>query len=170
MLSNEFLSVIPKPKSSAHTAASWKRVEQTLTTPLPADYKSFVESYGNGLICGVIRIHNPFSGYMDWFDTILDMYRGMKDIFSHPLFPTSGGLLPFGYTENGGMHLMWKTSGSTPDKWTVALVNWDKLTVESLDYNMTDFLLNVARGQITGDQLNYADSLDYQNLFRSDFV
>jgi len=168
MLPQNFLSYIPRPKSSPYQSASWKRVEQLLNTSLPDDYKSFVELYGNGLVCGVIRIHNPFSGYGDWFEAVLGMYRKMREIFPYPLYPEPGGLLPFGGTQNGGLHLMWQT-GKDADKWSVVLVNWDDLSVEKLNCNMADFLLRVAKREITGDRLNYADELDYDNIFRPIF-
>jgi len=166
MLPYNFLSYIPKPQSSPYKSASWKRVEQLLETTLPHDYKTFVELYGNGLICGAIRIHNPFSGYGDWFEAVLGMYRKMREVFPYSLYPELNGLLPFGGTKNGGLHLMWQTTGANPDNWSVVLVNCDDFTVDALNCNMTDFLLKVATREIAGERLNCGDGLDYENMFQ----
>src|SRR5580698_10276206 len=96
---------------------------------LPADYKSFVKTYGSGLFAGFIRIFNPWdsSPYMSLLlsaTSVSDMYRQMKGSegesdLPFPLYPEKCGLLPCGNDENGN-YIFWLTQG-VPSKWSIVV-------------------------------------------------
>ena len=126
----------------------WESIERKLGTQLPDDYKSFIDLYGLGTIDRFLVVFNPFSS--NKFVNLLDRGRRILQAFdiskkefpkyySHPLFPSPGGLLPFAGTDNGDV-LYWRTTG-TPENWTVTV--FDPRSPDYFDFNgpMTDFLI-----------------------------
>ena len=117
-------------------------------TPLPSDYKRFIGIYGSGVIGEMpLWVFNPFSAdlmhrFKAMGEGIFESYRTLAAggyRLAYPLFPESGGLLPWGCTGNGD-HLQWRTLGE-PEQWTVAV--WDCGEAEFRTFsqhNLTGFL------------------------------
>ena len=93
---------------------------------------------------GLIGIHVPVS----WspYARLVQAARSISEIFKDeedlpfPMWPSSGGLLPFGTTDFGDT-LFWLTLGA-PEDWCVVVMGRDP--PETFDCDMMDFLARVA--------------------------
>jgi hypothetical protein len=121
------MRVLTPPAAPVENRGDWTAVEAALGTPLPSDYKLFIETYGSGRIDdGFLRIFNPFSRVaqhnlmksaqeeLEFLTTLFGSGRS-----AYPPFPKRNGLLPCGDTENAD-HLNWLTNGP-PDDWTIVV-------------------------------------------------
>lgn len=138
----------------------WPAVEAALGTPLPSDNKEFINHFGSGLICDFLRIYDPFLSDstfdLGWIHNVIAMYQ-VFDVkqFPDPLFPATDGLLPCGKTDNGGIHMTWKTGG-LPDTWPVAIINFDTLRVDYLSMSLTHFIIGFIRKEYSPNLLNWS--------------
>lgn len=123
---------IPPPDAPvyARDATGWLEVEKVLGAALPQDYKDFVSAYGSGLLCGYIRIFNPFdeSPNFNLFsesERVLKSYSALR--LEHPMrrpvgvFPNPCGIFPWGETTEGE-HFYWMTNG-TSGEWPVFAID-----------------------------------------------
>jgi hypothetical protein len=95
---------------------------------LPSDWKALVEAYGYGTFADFFHLWSPFftactmmsqaRGALDADRTLAASWKGAVPF---PLFPESGGALPWGRSDNGDV-AYWLTKGK-PDAWTVAIWN-----------------------------------------------
>ncbi len=148
----ELKSLVTPPKEPLEigTLEEWHRVEQELGLALPADYREFVFAYGSGLFAQFYRVYNPFSAdkYIS-LDTQVqktcEWRRRTKAEFPedvpYPIYPESGGILPWGNDENGHDYY-WLTQGS-PDQWTVLADDVRGTGFSHHDCSMTGYLLGV---------------------------
>ena len=99
-------------------------------TPLPADYRRWVATYGSGVIDRFLLIVNPFDlepgvtfpehvGMMLWGINRQRQLFGVR--YPVAFFPEPGGFLPCGATENGSL-LGWRTVGR-PDDWPMMVTD-----------------------------------------------
>jgi len=51
----------PLRPSEVPSHVNWSTIEAKMGTPLPQDYKWFVEVYGTGVMANAITVFNPFS-------------------------------------------------------------------------------------------------------------
>lgn len=148
----------PSPVETPRHAEDWAAAEAELGTPLPADYKAFVERYGTGAVDDFLWVFNPFSAnehvnLVSGGRTRLDGLRSLRDEFDveigHELFPAAGGLLPFGATDNGDV-LFWEAAGE-PETWTVIVRDARAPEYERFGSNMTGFLHDIlSRKEVCG--------------------
>ncbi|WP_083233312.1 SMI1/KNR4 family protein [Planctopirus hydrillae] len=134
----------------------WDLAEAKLHTPLPTDYKEFIEAYGSGLFASFIRILNPFDRDEDvslirCSKTIVNIFREMKPNlggkdFPFQLFPDQGGLLPCGTDDNGNF-LFWKTEDN-PEAWKIVVADGRGPRWQLFDMGLTDFLANALTKKI----------------------
>jgi len=153
--------IVPRPRhpTDPGKGRDWTKVEMALGTPLPVDYKEFVNLYGTGVIRNHIGIYNPFAEFRDLnllaqVDEILDGWRklGAKyEEYSYPFYPELDGLLPWGRTDSGN-DLFWRTHGE-PDEWTVAFSESRGPEIEQFDGSMTEFLVDLFSGKLKSDVL-----------------
>ncbi len=126
----DLLRLLPPPESPAPPFGDWDRVEQGLGTPLPADYRRWVATYGSGVIDRFLLIVNPFDlepgvtfpehvGMMLWGINRQRQLFGVR--YPVAFFPEPGGFLPCGATENGSL-LGWRTVGR-PDDWPMMVTD-----------------------------------------------
>jgi hypothetical protein len=134
---------------------SWPSIEQTLGIGLPLDYKLYIETYGSGCLDGFIWVLNPFSSNPN-----LNLLHGRESALRalqvlreqkayelpYPLFPETGGILPWGLTDNGDV-LYWLTKGE-PGEWTVVVNASREPRTEHYPYSMTEFLAKILGRQI----------------------
>lgn len=153
-MSIEQLSAVLEPPASPvetpRRAEDWAAAEADLGTPLPADYKAFIERYGSGVVDDFLSVFNPFAAnehvnLASAGRARLDGLRMLRDEFDidtgHELFPAAGGLLPFGATDNGHV-LFWETKGE-PQDWTVIVREPRAPRYERFASNMTGFLHDI---------------------------
>jgi hypothetical protein len=143
-LKNTF-PVPDKPHCAFSDEESWSGIEEKLGIRLPADYKLFIGIYGTGLVGDFISLHNPFSTYkpanlFKQMERILRAEHELQDILL-PLYPQSGGLLPFAKTYNGDI-LFWQTQGE-PDNWTLYIREVRSLHYEQYAMNMSSFFIEL---------------------------
>src|SRR5574341_1591236 len=154
------MTLMPPPKKPIEVGdvSLWGTVEETLGTPLPDDYKNFINTFGTGVIGDFLWILNPFSAnkYLNLvaqFQYYLDALRPLRDEFSddwiHPIYPEPGGILPCGVTDNGDV-LFWKTGGD-PDTWTIVVFDGLGPFSEEYSYTITKFLEKLLLGGIDSD-------------------
>jgi hypothetical protein len=141
--------LLPPPTNPTGSGnhGDWEAVEAGLT-PLPRDYKEFVDTYGLGRIDGFVLIYSPFAqspsanllarGRQDLAALTELRNKYGKSEVPYALFPEQGGLLPFG-TDDNGDGLYWLTEGD-PDEWAVVVNEGRAPEYERFDMPMTGFL------------------------------
>lgn len=142
-------AILTPPKRLAETAGpeTWETSERDLGTALPDDYKEFVSTYGTGRIDGFLWIFTPAasSEHLNLVEAnraharLLDEMREWDPGYRpYDLYPTPGGLLAFGATDNGNV-IYWRTRGE-PNHWTV--VAYESRGPQHVDFNgsMTEFM------------------------------
>ena len=141
-------TILPVPPSPVEThCRPWSAVEQEVGTRLPDDYKEFIELYGSGRIGAFIWVLNPFASnqfislgrqIVDRLGALEALARDFGEQCPYPLFPQSGGLLPFAVTDNGDV-IYWITNGD-PNAWRVVVNEARGPRYEEFASNATDFL------------------------------
>lgn len=133
----------------------WGVLENQLGTKLPWDYKQFITNYGTGSIDEFLWFLTPFvkdeyGNFLVRSKVLLDAYLVTKEKFpedfKHEVFPTQGGLLPWGYTIDGDV-LYWNTTGQ-PDKWSVVIYDSRAPEYVEYSYNISKFLYEILQGRI----------------------
>jgi hypothetical protein len=127
-------------------------IEAGLRTALPQDYKDFVRLYGSGyfmqfLGISVPKSKNPNLRLWPQVSWVCRTFREMDlDERPYAMWPSPGGLIPFGGTDNGD-EFFWLSRGA-PAEWKVVV--WDRafLGFELFDCDLTDFLAGLATGEI----------------------
>jgi SMI1-KNR4 cell-wall len=151
MCDNRLREILSPPKNprESPSKADWKIVESKWCV-LPTDFKSFVTEYGTGSIDGFIWIFNPASRNpnLDLVQQISRQIEALRGSTSVGLtaFPQSGGILPFGLTDNGDL-LAWKVQG-IPDSWGIVVVDSRAPSYEKFDRGFSDFLVGILRKKI----------------------
>ena len=144
-------AVLPLPPEhpAKREADAWAGVERSFT-PLPADYKDFIDEYGPGYVSEFIWVLSPFIeneyyNLMRQTELQLGALRELKakhkNEVAYDLFPAKGGLLPFALTDNGDV-LYWKTAGE-PVSWSVVVNASRDPECQEFRTDMTGFLADI---------------------------
>ena len=150
------LATPPAKPLEAGAAGGWPAVETALGTPLPADYKLFIATYGTGLFDEFLYVFNPFAADPDGnLLRQLDAARRgdawsrahFPDQARPALVPAPGGLLPLGRTVNGDQ-LAWLTGGD-PDGWPVVATASRSAEPERHELGLVAFLTLLFEGRLT---------------------
>jgi hypothetical protein len=143
--------VIPPPAVPFEAfSGPWEPIEAELGTALPQDYKDFVRLYGSGYFMEFMGIYVPRSRNpnlrLESRVRTIGEYLVYDDEPPYPLWPSLGGLLNFGGTDNGD-ELFWLARGAPAD-WKVIV--WDRglFTFEVLECGLSDFLAGLVAGDI----------------------
>ena len=153
---NEFRTFFPQPSEPIENKGSWRQVEDELGTPLPSDYKQFIDEYGRGILLNLFWVFTPFpssptGGVLTAIDEIFAGYRIVSDTHSdicpYKLFPHDGGLLPFAQSDNGD-ELHWLTKGQ-PDDWHVVMSNLSAMAFHEYEgCSFSKFMCEIASGRL----------------------
>ena len=153
---DDLKAILPVPPSTVEThSRTWSAVEQEIGTRLPDDFKAFIELYGSGRISEFIWVLNPFASnqfinlgrqVVDRLGALEALARDFCEQCPYPLFPQSGGLLPFAVTDNGDV-VYWITNGD-PNAWRVVVNQARGPKYEEFALNATDFLAGVLTHRI----------------------
>lgn len=154
----ERVLLVPQKVYNTGNEELWSKFEEEVGIIFPNDYKKLIGRYGTGGIGNFIWFLTPFSAdrnvnYIERMNIMLEAYQISKsklpEYFIHNVYPDKGGLLPWGYTENGD-ELYWKTDES--------LDNWEIIIYESAspDYccykmSLTEFLYKIITGKLVCD-------------------
>ena len=127
----ERVLLIPQKAYNTGNEELWSKFEKEVGIVFPNDYKKLIGRYGTGGIGNFIWFLTPFSAdrnvnYLERMNIMLEAYKISKsklpEYFIHNVYPDKGGLLPWGYTDNGD-ELYWKTNE--------CLDNWEIIIYES---------------------------------------
>jgi hypothetical protein len=151
MTIENLMKVVPPPAEPFEAfSGPWEPIESEIGTALPQDYKKFVQLYGRGyfmefLGIAVPRAQNPNARLEYQVRAICSTFFD-RDELPYPLWPTPGGLLPFGGTDNGDF-LFWLPRGAPAD-WSVVVWDRGSCSFEPLECDLTDFLAGLATGEV----------------------
>jgi hypothetical protein len=143
----------------------WGAVERDIGLPLPDDYKAFIDLYGTGQVSSAdgwaviwnfrdaSLIKDSVSEALSGTKSVARFYRqqvnGTDWPCPFPIYPGSGGLLPFGSVVDV-QHLNWLTAGP-PNRWDVVYFHFDGLEFTRLEGDsFSRCLLKMLRGEYTG--------------------
>ena len=162
----KIIEILPPPEFPQKTGdkEQWRNFFDTLGTELPSDYVKFIETYGTGGIDNFLWILTPFvnDDNVNYFgrqkemtDTYIQSKKSFPQYYKHDVYPSNGGLLPWGYTDNGD-ELYWLTNGE-PDEWKIVV--YESRSPENYIYSLTmvEFLYQI----ITKELVNNAFPDDF---------
>ena len=148
---DDLQKLLPPPKSPLLTTVDWSLVETELGMPLPEDYKAFISTYGNVILCDRLYVIHPLSnGSITGFrESMIALLSGVlhgvptgRDQVPYPDYPTPGGLFPVIQIEEN--LICWITDG-TPEQWRI--LYWAEFgqTVREYRMSLTEFLIDIFR-------------------------
>jgi hypothetical protein len=133
----------------------WETIEQTWT-PLPTDYKQYIDTYGTGYFCdGYFAIFNPFSqnpylNLMNQGRIVADAFRVLSqhhpDVYTFSFFPPLGGYMPFGINIDGA-YIVWKTVGQPAD-WPVGVIASRSPRIQLFQMGVVEWLVKLLSGEV----------------------
>jgi hypothetical protein len=153
----KLIDIQPPPRRPVGVAGweEWPGVEANLGFKLPIDYKEYIMLYGAGRWADFFGIQSPFYrwphpqavGYYEWISTRLD---GLDEMhvkfpeFSPPFYsyPAPGGLIPIGYTDNGGT-ICWQAVASSDSWGVVCFADKFSLGYDKFETTLTGFLVGL---------------------------
>ncbi len=160
------IKVVPPPAAPFEAYdGPWEPIEAEFGVGLPPDYKDFVRLYGNGYFMEFLGVAVPVSAIshmrLTWgASTVRSM---LFDVNPKLLWPSRGGLLPLGSTDNGDL-LFWLTRGATAE-WPVVVWGRSTMEFETFECDLTDFLAGLATGDIQPEDFP-EDLLPNDRLFQ----
>lgn len=153
MTMETLLKEIPPPLEPYEAfVGPWEPVEAKIGTRLPHDYKEFVRRYGNGYFMEFIGIWVPLAENPIYRLEDAPLALGRKFCkedypdFPYAIWPSPGGLLPVGATDNGD-GLFWLPVG-LPHSWRIVV--WESASggCEVFECSLTGFLAGLATGTV----------------------
>jgi hypothetical protein len=125
-----------------------------LGSQLPDDYLEFVRRYGDGTIDSFLIVLPPTSqnknvdlvSQCERVANVLETVRKQSPAVRYAGYPSPGGLIPWGKTENGDL-CFWKTGDPDPNRWTVVVSDGRMWDWEEYPGSMTAFLADVLGGK-----------------------
>ncbi|MEU9455824.1 SMI1/KNR4 family protein [Streptomyces sp. NPDC048277] len=138
----EFLGA-PTPRR--WSADDWTAVESYIGSPLPSDFKAFMDAYGTGVIAEELVVFHPHgsSPLLDRMVRIHESFTESRarrpDDFPHPFHPEAGGLISWGYDYGGDEHFFLPCDPD-PDHWKIITMAHEE-GCEVFDGPFTDFIL-----------------------------
>lgn len=162
MMISKLQQIIAAPHHPVDTGSpkAWQRVQERLGTPLPQDYKTFIDLYGTGAFYDFLILYNPFSKQEDRdlflaLDTYHQANRRVQAAASRPwsvvnpfeLYPADGGLLPWGTTTPMVQSFFWQVDGP-PENWITVLYHLQTGEYEVWKLSFSEFILKLMTRQI----------------------
>jgi hypothetical protein len=167
--------VISPPSAPVETGSpnEWPSVEEAIGTPLPADYKHYINTFGTGGIGGFLWPYNPFSKneYLNLIqrnEADLGVLRQLREWFGeeevpYPIHPEPGGLLSWAISNNGDV-LYWLTQGE-PHAWHVVINESRGPWFERFEACATSCLAKLISGELVSEILG-RDNLQGKTTFQ----
>ncbi len=148
----------PVNPSMTDNRTGWSELEAVLGVSLPQDYKDYISTYGTGGIDNFIWILTPFDqdenvNFLIRSEEMREAYLESKqqfpEDFKHCVFPEAGGILPWGYTDNGD-ELYWKTT-EDEKMWTTIIYESRSSQYYEYPMSMTEFLFGILSRNLVCD-------------------
>ncbi|MFC4856931.1 SMI1/KNR4 family protein [Actinophytocola glycyrrhizae] len=137
----------------------WDEIEHSLGLRLPDDYKELVGKFPPGHFQGFLHVIRPgdvgeaSSEYLGYYSHRLDDMRTWRadepDRFPYPIFPESGGLIPWGVTTQGDL-FFWATDLTDPNSWPVVVTDYEFSNWKKVSKGLASFLRDVVTGRFDG--------------------
>jgi hypothetical protein len=150
---DDLLQVMP-PHPGAGDVVDWSAAEQEWGVPFPADYRAFVETYGEGTVEDFLSILIPFStepladpAPMRSETENARYTWGLEIGSDRPAGVDGSSLIAWG-VDAGADILCWSVRGEDPDRWPVVVYcrqGWPAWQV--YECGMVEFLLRTFRGE-----------------------
>jgi hypothetical protein len=132
---HQLSQIVPPPNKPVETGSpkQWQLVQNRLGTPLPEDYKTFIDTYGTGAFNDFLLPYTPFST-LEEVNTflVLDTHHHTNNLIQtktsrtwsavkpFDFYPCTNGLLPWGTTSRMAQSFFWQVSGP-PNTWPTVL-------------------------------------------------
>ena len=159
---SQLTRLIPPPETPVETGSSkrWHQVQERLGVNLPAEYQSFLNTYGTGQFSNGIIVYNPFAR-----DDVHNLFQAieihhlasshvnkisMTDwsiIDPFQLYPAQGGLLPWGMLIDLKVTFFWNLE-EDHEIWPTVVYDLRRGEYEVWKFGFVDFLLNLLYGEI----------------------
>jgi hypothetical protein len=114
------------PAQAPAPPVDWPLLERQLELALPADYKSFVDTYGAGEYCDITIAAPGGPTDADLLSLMKREYLRIRDpgrrSFDGQLYPERGGIVPWGSTR-GGWLCGWAPTTPDPNRWGVVVID-----------------------------------------------
>ena len=114
----------PSPASRKPSADDWTEIEAYIASALPTDFKTFLDTYGTGVICDELVVFHPRGAgpLLERMRQIHERCGGSRrrnpDFHPFPFHPEPGGLISWGYDYSGDEHFFWPCARD-PDHWKI---------------------------------------------------
>ncbi|MEU6743019.1 SMI1/KNR4 family protein [Streptosporangium sandarakinum] len=152
----DLMEIIGPPTKPA-SAVDWAAIEAETGLVFPSDYKAWAARYADIQLNGFLYVNRPYGdgaareygihrtgqlrSLIEEWDTIdlVDDEGRETEVPPFPLYPESGGVYPWGSTDNGD-YLLWLT-GPDPEQWTIVIT--DGKTWWHYPGSLMDFLVGI---------------------------
>ncbi|MCF2860201.1 SMI1/KNR4 family protein [Pseudoalteromonas sp. SMS1] len=141
--------------SRAQIKLDFSKIEKSLKSTLPLDYKVLCETFADGFFLDRIRLLSPqMDGGQEKVNyeiasklKLMEVNRkDFPEFYNYCLFPEPKGLLTFALSDNGE-YIFWVCNGR-PEDWTIAVMSEDGHDLEFYNNNLIGFLIGLAEGHI----------------------
>ncbi len=157
-----FKTIFNVPQNTCNNGdlEKWEKYEKEMNIIFPKDYKKFINEYGTGTINNFFWFLTPFDednniNYSIKSKEMISNYlmgkEMMPEYYTYEMYPKKGGLLPWGYTENGD-ELYWKTEENM-DKWKIVVCGSGPSDALEYDMSFSEFLYKYFKGELICEAL-----------------
>lgn len=138
------------PPSSLHAPGGWEEYEDALGRMLPDDYKILMDTFGAGILNGMLMIGHPRSVELNLNEMLsiqsdhlsyLRSLEGERDWLPYPVVPESNSMHMWAYSDVGDLCFL----VPKPARWDVGIWMREGAWKES-DMGFGDWLLRELRG------------------------
>ncbi len=158
----QLIKIAPPPTIPVETGSlkQWNLIQKRIGTPLPTDYKNFIDRYGTGSFNNFITPYNPFTKNesvnliqaLDAHHLASRQTQSMRNMpwsAVHPfeLFPAVEGVLPWGTTARFEETFLWQVNGK-PETWATIVYNLRNGEYEVWKFPFTTFLVKLMLKEI----------------------
>ncbi|MCX5231186.1 SMI1/KNR4 family protein [Streptomyces sp. NPDC006553] len=147
---DELQALLGEPTRQQSTPDDWSEVERYVGSPLPNDFKTFLNAYGSGVISGELVLFHPrgsspllermrktHQAFTERRDRALG--RGDSEHVPHPFHPEAKGLISWGYDHSGDEYFFLPCD-SDPDRWKIVTMAHEE-GCETFDGPFSSFAL-----------------------------
>ncbi|MFJ9901370.1 SMI1/KNR4 family protein [Streptomyces sp. NPDC101152] len=151
---HELQALLGEPTRRPSTPDDWTEVEQHIGSPLPSDFKTFLDTYGSGVISGELVVFHPRGSspllarmrkthevFTERRDRALD--GGGSEHVPYPFRPEPGGLISWGYDYSGDEHFFLPCDPD-PNRWKIVTMVHEE-GCETFDGPFSSFALAFVR-------------------------
>ena len=158
----EFQTIVGPPETEI-PGVNWSEIQKNLGMSFPLDYRAWAAAYPSLEIDEFLWVRHPSEFYERVGQSgIVREFRGLNRVYpienarhfdgdgevidgdpSRVFFPSEGGYLPWGTTDNGDL-MMWNCMGA-PEQWNVVVVDGQGIFWQEFDCGFLEFLVKLLR-------------------------